>query len=132
MEPPRPGGSFLGTAAAAAAGMIGGSLMLDSIRSMMGHQQRPSALGGFDGPGQANAASNPWSNTGGSGDLSRQAGLDDIGRSPSGSSESGAGRSQGLFDSSNDDTASDQDIDTGNDDGDFDGGFDSDGGSSDE
>ena len=30
------GGSFLGTAAAAAAGMIGGSLLLGSIRSMMG------------------------------------------------------------------------------------------------
>jgi hypothetical protein len=128
MEPPRPGGSFLGTAAAAAAGMIGGSLMLDSIRSMMGHQQRPSALSGGDAPGSAQAASsNPWSNSSG-GDLGRQAGLDDIGRSPSGSSESGAGRSQGLFDSSNDDTANDQDVDTGNDDGDFDGGFDSDSG----
>src|SRR5215469_11659794 len=39
-----PGGSFLGTAAATAAGMIGGSLMLDSIRGMMGH--RP-GIGGF-------------------------------------------------------------------------------------
>jgi len=134
MDPPRPGGSFLGTAAAAAAGAIGGSLMLDSIRSMMGHQQRPSALGGFDGPGQTQAASsNPWSNSSGTGgDLGRQAGLDDIGRSPSGSSESGAGRSQGLFDSSNDDTASDQDVDTGHDDGDFDGGFDSDSGGGDD
>src|SRR5207247_8515464 len=34
--PPAPGGSFLGTAAAAAAGMIGGSLLLSGIRSMMG------------------------------------------------------------------------------------------------
>ena len=32
------GGSFLGTAASAAAGVIGGSLMLDGIRSMFGHQ----------------------------------------------------------------------------------------------
>jgi hypothetical protein len=39
-----PGGSFLGTAAAAAAGAIGGSLMLDSIRGMMGHRQ---GIGGF-------------------------------------------------------------------------------------
>src|SRR5215472_9689123 len=34
--PMAPGGSFLGTAAAAAAGVIGGSLLLNSIRSMMG------------------------------------------------------------------------------------------------
>ena len=34
--PPTPGGSFLGTAAAAAAGVIGGSLLLGGIRSMMG------------------------------------------------------------------------------------------------
>jgi uncharacterized protein len=31
------GGSFLGTAASAAAGAIGGSLLLDGIRSMIGH-----------------------------------------------------------------------------------------------
>src|SRR6516165_11960976 len=31
------GGSFLGTAASAAAGVIGGSLLLDGIRSMFGH-----------------------------------------------------------------------------------------------
>src|SRR5262249_52622477 len=38
MGQPSPGGSFLGTAAATAAGVIGGSLMMDSIRSMMGHR----------------------------------------------------------------------------------------------
>jgi hypothetical protein len=32
------GGSFLGTAASAAAGVIGGSLLLGGIRSMMGGQ----------------------------------------------------------------------------------------------
>jgi uncharacterized protein len=32
-----PGGSFLSTAATAAAGVIGGSLLLDGIRSMTGH-----------------------------------------------------------------------------------------------
>jgi hypothetical protein len=31
------GGSFLGTAASAAAGVIGGALVLDGIRSMFGH-----------------------------------------------------------------------------------------------
>src|SRR5215472_12401211 len=34
---PLSGGSFLGTAASAAAGVIGGSLLLDGIRSMFGH-----------------------------------------------------------------------------------------------
>jgi hypothetical protein len=37
------GGSFLGTAASAAAGVIGGSLLLDGIRSAFGHH-----LGGTD------------------------------------------------------------------------------------
>jgi len=43
-EPPQPGipgfgsgGSFLGTADSTAAGVIGGSLLLDGIRSMFGH-----------------------------------------------------------------------------------------------
>ena len=35
------GGSFLGTAAAAAAGVIGGALLLDGIRSMFGHGGGP-------------------------------------------------------------------------------------------
>src|SRR5438552_18957350 len=43
-EPMRPGGSFLGTAAAAAAGVIGGSLLLDSMRSMTGGH-RPAGFG---------------------------------------------------------------------------------------
>jgi hypothetical protein len=38
-SPPGGGGSFLGTAAATAAGMVGGSLLLNSIRSMMGGQR---------------------------------------------------------------------------------------------
>ncbi len=74
------GVSFLGTAAAAAAGMVGGALMLEAIRSMMGGPQSQDGLGGID---QANAASSPWSDSG-SGELSRQAGLDDIGRGPAG------------------------------------------------
>src|SRR2546423_11354762 len=44
MEPPRPGGSFLGTAAAAAAGVIGGSMLLDGTPSLMGHHARAAAL----------------------------------------------------------------------------------------
>lgn len=97
------GGSFLGTAAAAAAGMIGGSLLLGGIRSMMGGNQG-NAHAAYD---QGGSGSSPWG--GGSaagGELSRQAGLDDIGRSAGSSSGDGGGsRGVGLFDDSNDDDA---------------------------
>jgi uncharacterized protein len=46
------GGSFLGSAASTAAGMIGGALMLNAIRSMFGHHTggyAPSGLGHFTG-----------------------------------------------------------------------------------
>jgi uncharacterized protein len=132
MEPGRPGGSFLGTAAAAAAGVIGGSMLLGGIRSMMGGHQQPSTMGGFDSGGAARAAT-PWSNSSGGGDLARQAGLDDIGRAPSGSSAAGAGseRGQGLFNTAEDtaDDVADADNDSGND---FDAGFDDGGGDGDE
>lgn len=92
-EPGRGGGSFLGTAAAAAAGTIGGSLLLDSIRGMTGGGRSGQALAD-SGPG----GGSPWGNLGGGGggggELARQAGLDDIGRS------SGAGpfgQRQGAF-----------------------------------
>ena len=114
MEPPRPGGSFLGTAAAAAAGVIGGSMMLDGIRSMMGHH---GSGGGFS-PGAAHAAGSPWSSGAGGGDLGRQAGLDDIGHTPSGDGESGSGRGAGLFDSPEKEA---EDLDEG---GGYDAGFD--------
>ena len=78
------GGSFLGTAASAAAGVIGGALLLDGIRSMMG--SHGSAHAAFD-PGGAS----PWSGESAGSDLSRQAGLDDIGRTSD-------ARSTGLFD----------------------------------
>jgi hypothetical protein len=72
------GGSFLGTAAAVAAGAIGGSLLLNSFRGMFGGGQH----GAFD---QASAAGlgdrAPFDSGSGSGELARQAGLGDIGRS---------------------------------------------------
>jgi hypothetical protein len=74
------GGSFLGTAASAAAGVIGGSLLLDGIRSMMGHSGAahaavdPGAHAAVD-----TAASSPWSGDTAGGQLSHDAGLDDIG-----------------------------------------------------
>lgn len=114
-------GSFLGTAAAAAAGVIGGSLLLGGIRSMMGGTQHglgaPEALG--------RERKDPWdasNDRASTGDLARDAGIDDIGR--------GGGRSS-LFDSpanANDDFANanadnfDDVTDFGGDSGDFDGG----------
>ncbi|MGH6767438.1 MAG: DUF2076 domain-containing protein [Xanthobacteraceae bacterium] len=92
-QPGARGGSFLGTAAAAAAGVIGGSLLLDGIRSMTGQRH-----GGFGMADPAAAAGRetgtPWGNTGG-GELARQAGLEDISRS--GAEQPGETRSAGLF-----------------------------------
>jgi hypothetical protein len=71
------GGSFLGTAASTAAGVIGGGLLLDGIRSMFGHHA------GFAG-GDPFATSGGRQDSGlapshaGDHDLARQAGIDDI------------------------------------------------------
>jgi hypothetical protein len=122
-QPMGRGGSFLGTAAAAAAGVIGGSLLLDGIRSMMGHPSGAHAA--FD-PGSGATGASPWDMGGaGGGDLSRQAGLDDIGRGGT-SDGGGGGRNYGLFDDgSSNDPQADQDPDDF-DDGDM--GFDDGGG----
>jgi uncharacterized protein len=123
MAPPMgAGGSFLGTAAAAAAGVIGGSLLLDSFRSMMGH--RTGAQAAFDPAGGATGSS-PWDGGAAGGELSRQAGLDDIGRG-AGSSGAGGGGRHGLFDDNpGGDTQANQD---GDDVADSDFGFDDDSG----
>jgi uncharacterized protein len=69
------GGSFLGTAAATAAGVIGGSMLLNGIRNAFGAGGSHQTFGsGFGGGG-----SSPWSNSSG-GELSREAGVGDIGR----------------------------------------------------
>jgi hypothetical protein len=80
-QPPYPagppfgsGGSFLGTAASAAAGVIGGGLLLDGIRSMFGHRAGfadPFALGYRQDSGLAQGHV-------GDNDLARQSGIDDI------------------------------------------------------
>ena len=68
-------GSFLGTAAAAAVGMIGGSLLFNGIRGLMGGGH-PAALGSYEPTG---AARSPWGNEASGDDLARSAGLDDVG-----------------------------------------------------
>ena len=125
MQAPPPaggGGSFLGTAAAAAAGMIGGSLLMGGIRSAMGgHGAGSPASGAFDsltGRGEGT----PWGGGAAGSDLSRQAGLDDI---AGGSGSGGGAQRAGLFDTAQNDTEEDSDVDDGGDGGDdsgFDGG----------
>jgi hypothetical protein len=117
------GGSFLGTAAASAAGVIGGAMLLNGIRSMFGH-----SYGGGYGPGAYDpgpSGGSPWG--GGSAansDLARQAGIDDIGSSRSASRGDDAGRA-GLFggdDQDETDTAYDNNDDDMDVAGDIDGG----------
>jgi uncharacterized protein len=92
------GGSFLGNAAAAAAGVIGGSLLLSSIRSMMGGQSGSGQSGGHGALDSLAGGNSPWgSGSGNNSDLARQAGIDDIGRSPA-ADGSGDGQRAGLLD----------------------------------
>jgi hypothetical protein len=117
------GSSFLGTAAASAAGVIGGAMLLGGIRSMMGHSSGSAA---YD-PGSSMGA--PWGGGAGSAansDLARQAGIDDIGTSRSASRDDDS-RSAGLFGGNDDETATAYDDSNDDDDdtdvaGDFDGG----------
>src|SRR5712671_6059801 len=92
------GGSFLGTAAASAAGVIGGAMMLNGIRSMFGHSG-----GGMGGASAFGSGGNsPWGGSAANSDLAREAGIDHIGGERSGGSDSG-GRHAGLFGSGDND-----------------------------
>jgi uncharacterized protein len=119
------GSSFLGTAAATVAGVVGGAMLLNGIRSMMGgggHQ----AFGDYGG---MSPGSSPWdsgdhgSGDRGSGDLARDAGLGDIGSGHRSAAYDDSGHA-GAFDSSND-QADDDGQDIGQADDDYAGGFDS-------
>ncbi len=77
---PSGGSSFLGTAAAAAAGVVGGSLLMGSLRSLMGGGHAHGAFDPSAGPSRSGAA--PWSGGTDGGNLSRQIGLDDMGKTP--------------------------------------------------
>jgi uncharacterized protein len=109
------GGSFLGTAAATAAGMVGGSLLLGSIRSMMGGQR----VGVADAGSVGNRSSSPWSDQSGS-TLARDAGINDIGSSTQRGQDSSQDNSRaGLLDAAdNGDDDMDQDSDGFDDDSD--------------
>jgi hypothetical protein len=101
------GGSFLGTAAAAAAGMVGGSLLLGSIRSMMGGSRH--GFGDASAMGERATGQTPLTDQSGS-NLARDAGINDIGSSGDHADDSSRA---GLFDSaSNDDDHDDMDMDS--------------------
>jgi hypothetical protein len=102
-------GSFLGTAAAAAAGMVGGSLLLGSIRSMMGGSHHgfgdAASLNNDTGLGSKSAGQTPWSDQSGS-DLARDAGINSIGPAEGRADDNSRA---GFFDSASNDHDDDQD-----------------------
>ena len=109
---PAPGGSFLGTGAASAAGVIGGALLLNTISSMFGHR-------GGSVFAAVPPSGSPWDNSAVGSDLAREAGANDIGRGTR-----GALQHAGLFDSDGAADPSDLDDDFGGDTGgDFGGDF---------
>jgi hypothetical protein len=139
------GGSFLGTAASTATGMIGGALLLDGIRSMFGHRvggNGPSAFGALPDDRRSPNLHSPWgadTTTSGSAadsDLARQAGIDHIGdaaRNDANAAETSsdnAGNSDDAFNNNDDGWNDTDDTDNGDDNGDYgDAGTDDSGGS---
>jgi uncharacterized protein len=110
------GGSFLGAAASTAAGVIGGALLLDGIRSMFGHH---SGLTEHDHTASGNIDEvSPWGGSAADNSLARDAGIDHIGHDRSAGSTRAADHVADLSDTADDrDTADDTD---GGDDDDFD------------
>jgi uncharacterized protein len=92
--PTQQGGSFLGTAAAAAAGVIGGALLLDGIRSMGGRHGAPSETATANRFGNTDEA--PWNGGNERGELSRQAGIDNIGGASGGRADTADQQSYDL------------------------------------
>jgi hypothetical protein len=115
------GGSFLGTAAASAVGVVGGMMMANMIGSLFGGS---SGAGGqaFARPSQGERS--PWDQQAANSDLARDAGLGEIG---SGRGDSGEARHASLF-GNNDEVSADDDSapafdDVGDDSADFGGDF---------
>jgi hypothetical protein len=115
-QPGPAGGSFLGTAAATAVGVMGTSMLMNSMRGLFGGH---GSMG--QGSGTGHSASNPGGDQTGApggqssgGDLSKQAGLDDIGNS-TGRGTGETGQRAGLLDTAQNDadlSDNDQDDDT--------------------
>jgi hypothetical protein len=105
------GGSFLGTAAASAVGVVGGMMMANMIGSLLGGGTHGQAFAAQPQTGHAS----PWDQQGLGGDLARDAGLGDIG-----GDRRGEARHASLFDSNDDDNNNDGASDYDSDDADFD------------
>jgi hypothetical protein len=107
------GGSFLGTAAATAAGVVGGALLMNSFRGMFG------GAGQSGGQGQSHSAFDSSGGNSGSG-IARDAGVNDIGGSGRMASNDGGSDRAGMLDTAQNETGEASDFD----DGDVDGGGD--------
>ncbi len=118
------GGSFLGSAASTAAGVIGGALLLDSIRSMFGHHfgAQPNAFGDLAGD-----RASPWSGGTADSQLARDVGINHIGDHAQDPIQNADDQTATADDSYDADADDDQDAD--DDDNDF---ADDDGSSSDD
>ena len=90
------GGSFLGTAAATAAGVVGGALLMNSLRGLFGGHTGQGAFDSGIGSGR------PWDGDTSDSQMARDAGIDSIGGG-SGSRASDSSQRAGLFDSPPDD-----------------------------
>jgi uncharacterized protein len=122
------GGSFLGTAASTAAGVIGGSLLLNGIRSMFG--QHGGAFASSGTAGAAGESSSLWSKTADPGaansDLARDLGAAKIGDRDDAKGNDQAGDVERVADTDDDydtddgDDADDDDFDDGDSDDDSD------------
>jgi len=105
-SPMSSGSSFLGTAAASAAGVVGGALLMNSFRGMFGgHNQGQSAFNSGSSTGS------PWGSDSSGGSLARDAGLGDIGAGGRSSGYDGGSQRAGLFDSPQDGSDSESDFD---------------------
>jgi len=111
------GSSFLGTAAATVAGVVGGALLMNSFRGMFGGQQPGQSQSAFDQP----SGGAPWGSGASGSDLAREAGVDDIGRGgrTAAYDEPGGSDRAGLFDMAQNE-AGDGDFDDSDIGGDFD------------
>ena len=126
--PQQGGGSFLGTAAAAAVGTIGGAMLMNSLGGLFGHKPGGTATSAADLGGSKDAS--PWGSSGDASqsDLAKQAGLDNVGQSGA-SDRAGFGNQQGQdqgqdqgYDPGYDNPDDGYDDMDGGDDYDFDGG----------
>ena len=99
------GGSFLGTAAAAAVGVVGGSMLAGSLRSMMGGSGGQQSFGDTANHNGGIEDRRPWGDQQPGGSLAREAGINDIGSSSSrraDNNDNDSGSRQGFFDSGSD------------------------------